>query len=76
MIQHKEIGALTAKLVSPDGSLDQGCKRGFPNIKNSIFYYSQLGRLFTNNAFFNGYKLNHLDENELHEVDAFLVHIW
>ena len=68
--QHKDIGALGCKLVLEDGSLDHGCRRGFPTPINSLFYFAGLDRLFPNSALFGGYRLNYLSTDDIHDVDA------
>ncbi len=68
--RNPEVGVVTAKLINQFGVLDQGCKRGFPNPKNAVIYYLRLGRIFPKLRALNTYKLNHLDENTFHNVDA------
>ena len=70
MREHADIGGLGVQVVLPDGSLDHACKRGFPTPWNALCYFGKLDRLFPNTARFNGYRLNHLDRNQTHEVDA------
>jgi len=70
MHKHANIGALGVQVVLPDGSLDHACKRGFPTPWNALCYFSHLDRLFPKAALFNGYRLNHLNRNEIHRVDV------
>ena len=70
MKKHKEVGGLSVQVVLQDGSLDHGCKRGFPTPWNSFCYFSHLDRLFPKAALFNGYKLGHLDRNKTYQIDA------
>lgn len=67
---HQDVGALGCKLVLEDGSLDHGCRRGFPTPMNSLFYFMGLDRIFPKNPLFGGYRLNYLTINETHNVDA------
>jgi len=64
------VGAVTARVINENGELDEACKRGFPDPKRALFYYLRLGKLFPKVSKFNQYKLNHLDEYTMHEVDA------
>ena len=68
--QHQDIGTLGCKLILEDGSLDHGCRRGFPTPMNSLFYFMGLDRIFPKNPLFGGYRLNYLTINETHNVDA------
>ncbi len=68
--ENPQVGAVTAKLINQFGELDQGCKRGFPNPKNALIYYLKLGKIFPKLSALNTYKLNHLDEDTFHKVDA------
>lgn len=70
MQQHPEIGGLGVKVVLADGTLDHACKRGFPTPWNSLCYFAHLDRLFPKIPLFNGYRLSHLDNDQIHPVDA------
>lgn len=75
--QHVNVGVLGCKIVLENGSLDHGCKRGFPTPLNSVFYFLGLDRVFPKNELFGAYRLNYLNENEIHNVEsvsgAFLI---
>jgi GT2 family glycosyltransferase len=69
--KNKKVGALTPKLILPDGKLDLGSHRGEPSLWASIFYFLKMDKLFLQKIpFFNGYHLLHLDLNKTHEVQA------
>lgn len=68
--QHDEIGGLGVRLLLENGQLDHACKRGFPTPWNSFCYFTKLDKLFPHTALFNGYRLGHLDEFQIYEVDA------
>lgn len=68
--QHTEVGGLGVQVVLQNGELDHACKRGFPTPWNAFCYFSHLDRLFSKVACLNGYRLNHLDRNKIHQVDA------
>ena len=70
MKAHKDVGGLSVQVVLQDGSLDHGCRRGFPTPWNAFCYFSHLDRMFPKAALFNGYKLGHLDRNKTCSIDA------
>lgn len=68
--QSINVGALGCKVILENGSLDHGCKRGFPTPMNSIFYFIGFDKLFPKSKILGAYRLNYLDENETHYVDS------
>lgn len=70
LADHPQIGALGIKTLLQDGSLDHGCKRGFPTPINSLCYFMKLDRCFPHNRFVGGYRLSYLDPDKTAEVDA------
>ncbi|MBN1622871.1 MAG: glycosyltransferase family 2 protein, partial [Clostridia bacterium] len=69
MEKDNSIGAIGPRLITPDGNLDSGCKRGFPTPSASFWYFIGMHR-FSRNPRFDRYKLFHLDEFKMAEVDA------
>lgn len=67
---NKKIGALGTRLVTPDGKLDHGCKRGFPTPSASLYYFLKLNKLFKNQSKHDTYKLSYLDEYKINDVDV------
>lgn len=71
-----EVGAVGCRLITPDGKLDQGCRRGFPTPKASLFYFLKAHK-WLKRPEMDIYKLSHLDEHKISEVDmisgAFMV---
>lgn len=65
-----DIGALTCKVVLPDGRLDYSCHRGFPTPWNSFCYFSGLAKMFPGLSLFSGYTASYLDTEKPHEVDC------
>ncbi len=63
-------GIVSPKVLNPDGSLQKPCRRGDARPWAVISYFTGLSRLFPKKAFFNGYLLTHLDENQTHAVDG------
>lgn len=74
MDKYQNIGALTVKVVLPNGKIDPASHRGFPNLWRSFTYFSGLEKIFFNipllNRIFGGYHLAHLDINQIHEIDS------
>jgi hypothetical protein len=68
--QNPLAGALTCKLVLPNGKLDLACRRSFPSASVAIYRMIGLSRLFPKSRKFARYNLTYLDENETYEVDA------
>ncbi|WP_309120857.1 glycosyltransferase family 2 protein [Paenibacillus sp.] len=70
MDEHADVGASGCKLVLPNGSLDEACKRGFPTPLASFYYAFGFSKLFPNHPKFNQYKLIHLAPDQTYEVDC------
>jgi hypothetical protein len=74
METHKDIGALTVKVVLPSGEIDPASHRGFPTLWRSFTYFSGLERIFFNvpllNKVFGGYHLVDFNLNNIHEIDV------
>ncbi len=68
--EHKDVGALTCKIVLPDGSLDKDARRSFPTPWVALTHFSLLDRLFPKSPLFARYWYGYKNEDELHEVDA------
>jgi GT2 family glycosyltransferase/ribosomal protein S9 len=71
---HLDVGALTLKVILPDGKLDQAAHRGFPTIWNSFCYFFGLEKIFGKvpglGQIFGGYHLTHLNLETIHEIDS------
>ena len=67
---NKEIGALTCKLILPNGKLDLACRRSFPTPSVAVYRILGLSRIFPKSKLFGKYNLTYLDENDTYEVDA------
>ena len=70
LLSHPEVGALTVRLVYPNGERDPDNHRGFPTPWNAICHFSGLSRLMPNNPRFNGYFQSHKNMAETHLVDV------
>jgi GT2 family glycosyltransferase len=70
MQQHRDIGALTCKVMLTTGQLDLACRRTFPTPMVAFWRIVGLSRLFPHSRFFAKYNLTFLDENKTYDVDA------
>jgi len=70
METHPSVGALTVKLIYPNGERDPDNHRGFPTPWNAFCHFSGLNRLFPQKPRFNGYFMAYANFNETHAVDV------
>ena len=68
MQDHPEAGALTVRLVYPNGERDPDNHRGFPTPWNAFCHFTLLSRLFPNSPRFNGYFRGYEDFSAVHPV--------
>ena len=68
--QNKNIGIVGPKVLNADGSFQKSCRRGLAPPSAVFSYFFGLSRIFNNNKRYTGYHLNHLDENQIHEVSG------
>lgn len=78
--ENKDAGALTCKIVLPDGSPDKDSRRSFITPWIGLTHiFLKLDRIFPKSKLFSKYWYGYMDENKIHEVDAlqgafFLTH--
>lgn len=65
-----DVGAVTCKLLLPDGSMDPACHRGFPTPWASLTYFLGLEKLFSTSSFFGQYHQGYKSMKDPHEVDC------
>lgn len=65
-----DVGAVTCKLVLPDGSMDPACHRGFPTPWASLTYFMGLEKLFPTSRLFGQYHQGYTPREETHDVDC------
>ncbi|MBN2036174.1 MAG: glycosyltransferase [Chitinispirillaceae bacterium] len=70
MDEHEDVGLLGAKTLNPDGTMQPGCRRGFPTPEAALYHFIGLSRLFPKNERFGGYHYTWLDPDDSSEVDA------
>lgn len=74
MSQDSQTGALTVKVLLPNGKIDPASHRGFPTIWNSFTYFLKFEKISHKipflNRIFGGYHLTHLNLAHEHEIDS------
>lgn len=65
-----ELGAITCKVMLPNGKIDYSCHRGLPTIWNTFCYWSGISKLFSKSSFFAGYGATYLDINKSSYIDC------
>jgi len=69
--KNREIGALSCKVVLPDGSLDKDTRRAFPTPWVALTHLvMRLDRLFPHSKLFARYWYGYLSDDLTHEVDV------
>jgi GT2 family glycosyltransferase len=67
---HPEVGALTVKLVYPNGQRDPDNHRGFPTPWAAFCHFSGLSRLFPHNPRFNTYYQSYKNFAQVHAIEV------
>lgn len=67
---HSKVGIVGPKILNRNGTLQKQCRRSEGRPWDAFCHLSGLELLFPHNPRFTGYLMNHLDENEIHEVQA------
>ena len=70
MEEHPDAGACGPKVLNRDGSLQYQCRRSFPTISSSLFYFLRLHKLFPRTERFGQYLMTHRNNDEAGEVDS------
>ena len=65
-----ELGAITCKVMLPNGKIDYSCHRGLPTVWNTFCYWSGISKLFSKSSFFAGYGATYLDINKSSYIDC------
>jgi len=68
--EHKDVGAITCKIVLPNGNLDKDARRSFPTPWIALTHFSGLDRLFPKSKVFAKYWYGYKSSDEIQEVDA------
>src|SRR3990167_1220012 len=67
---YEGVGAMSCKIVLPNGNLDRDARRSFPTPWVAFTHFSLLDRIFPRSAIFSRYWYGYKNENETHEVDV------
>jgi N-acetylglucosaminyl-diphospho-decaprenol L-rhamnosyltransferase len=70
MDEHPDAGAAGPKLVLPDRSLDQACRRSLPTPEICFYKLMGLSRLFPRSQRFGRYNLTYLDPDQVTQVGS------
>lgn len=65
-----KLGAVTCKVLLPNGEMDYSCHRGLPTIWNTFCYWIGLSKIFPKSGIFSGYQASYKDTNTSHEIDC------
>jgi GT2 family glycosyltransferase len=70
LLTRPDARAVGPRIVMPDGTLDPESRRSFP-VPRSLFYRTVgLSRMFPNSPRFGSHNMGHVDESDVHEIDA------
>jgi len=67
---NSKVGALTCKLVLPNGNLDKDARRSFPTPKVALSHFSGLDKIFPKSKIFAQYWYGFVPPNKVHEIDV------
>ena len=70
LTSNDELGAITCKVMLPNGKIDYSCHRGLPTVWNTFCYWSGISKLFSKSSFFAGYGATYLDINKSSYIDC------
>jgi len=70
LTERDELGAITCKVMLPNGNIDYSCHRGLPTVWNTLCYWTGLSKLFSKSPVFAGYEASYLDTNKAHYIDC------
>lgn len=68
--KHKDAGAITCKLVLPNGELDKDTRRSFPTPWVAFTHFSGLDKVFPESRTFSRYWYGYISDDKLHEIDV------
>jgi len=64
------VGVLGIRTLLPDGTLDKGCKRGFPTPAAAFYYFAGFEKRHPGSPKYGRYHMAHLSEAETNDVDC------
>jgi hypothetical protein len=70
LTQNSRLGAVTCKVLLPNGKIDYSCHRGLPTVWNTFCYWTGLSKLFPKSGIFSGYNASFKAIDTSHEIDC------
>jgi GT2 family glycosyltransferase len=70
LTSRSELGAVTCKVMLPNGKVDYSCHRGLPTVWNTFCFWTKLSKIFSKSPIFAGYEATYLDTNKSHFIDC------
>lgn len=70
MDNNNDVGAMTCKIVLPNGYLDKDARRSFPTPLVALTHFLFLDRVFPKSKLFSRYWYGYISPNSIHEVDV------
>ena len=70
LLTRPEAGAVGPRLLMPNGSRDPDARRSFPVPSTLLYRTLGLSRLFPKSRRFGRHNMGHVDETDVHEMDA------
>lgn len=68
--QHHHVGALGTRTLLENGTLDHGCKRGFPTPKSALYYFLGFDKKHPKSNKYGAYRQTFISEDSVSEVDS------
>lgn len=68
--QYPQTGALGTRTLLENGTLDHGCKRGFPTPMSALYYFLGLDRKHPESKKYGAYRQTFIAEDSVNEVDS------
>lgn len=65
-----DVGGLGIRTLLKDGTLDHGCKRGFPTPMASLYYFTGMDRRHPESRKYGAYRQTFLNETETNDTDC------
>jgi GT2 family glycosyltransferase len=70
LLTRPDAGAVGPRVLMPNGKLDPDARRSFPMPRTLFYRTVGLSRLFPRSPRFGRYNMGHVDESDVHEMDA------
>ncbi|EEG32209.1 glycosyltransferase, group 2 family protein [[Clostridium] methylpentosum DSM 5476] len=67
---HSDTAVVGIRTLLEDGSLDHGCKRGFPTPMSALYYFLGMDKRHPESPKYGAYRQTFLDEHQTSEVDS------